>query len=122
MKIAVVLFNLGGPDSPEAVQPFLKNLFSDPAIISLPAIFRLPLARLIATRRAPVAKAIYDKIVTMARQAEASYCIAMPGYYNNRDCSIVASDPDKPKSLDMEFKIFSNGDVLIKQSREFSGH
>ena len=29
MKIAIVLFNLGGPDSPEAVQPFLKNLFSD---------------------------------------------------------------------------------------------
>ena len=31
-KVAVVLFNLGGPDSLEAVQPFLQNLFSDPAI------------------------------------------------------------------------------------------
>ena len=28
---AVVLFNLGGPDSPEAVRPFLGNLFADPA-------------------------------------------------------------------------------------------
>ncbi|HWX89187.1 MAG TPA: ferrochelatase [Rhizomicrobium sp.] len=62
MKLAVVLFNLGGPDSPEAVEPFLRNLFSDPAIIALPAIFRLPMARLIARRRAPVARAIYDHI------------------------------------------------------------
>ena len=62
MKVAVVLFNLGGPDSPEAVEPFLRNLFSDPAIIALPAIVRLPLARLIARRRAPVAKKIYEHI------------------------------------------------------------
>ncbi len=49
---AVVLMNLGGPDSPEAVRPFLYNLFSDPAIIRLPAPLRLPLAALIASRRA----------------------------------------------------------------------
>ena len=59
MKLGIVLFNLGGPDSPEAVEPFLRNLFSDPAIISLPAILRIPLARLIARRRAPLAGAIY---------------------------------------------------------------
>jgi ferrochelatase len=62
MKIAVILFNLGGPDSPEAVEPFLRNLFSDPAIISLPAIIRLPLARYIAKRRAPIAREIYNHI------------------------------------------------------------
>ena len=62
MKLAVVLFNLGGPDSPEAVEPFLRNLFSDPAIIALPAIIRLPLAWWIARRRAPVARKIYDHI------------------------------------------------------------
>jgi len=62
MKLAVILFNLGGPDSPEAVEPFLRNLFSDPAIIALPTLFRLPLARLIARRRAPVARAIYDHV------------------------------------------------------------
>jgi len=62
MKLAIVLFNLGGPDSPEAVEPFLRNLFSDSAFISLPALFRLPLARLIARRRAPVARKIYDHI------------------------------------------------------------
>ena len=48
---AVVLMNLGGPDSPAAVRPFLYNLFSDPAIIGLPALLRLPLAWLIASRR-----------------------------------------------------------------------
>jgi ferrochelatase len=62
LKIAVVLFNLGGPDSPEAVEPFLRNLFSDPAIITLPGILRWPLARLIARRRAPVAAQIYAHI------------------------------------------------------------
>ena len=62
MKLAVVLFNLGGPDAPEAVEPFLRNLFSDPAIITLPTIFRVPLARLVAARRAPVARDIYAKI------------------------------------------------------------
>jgi ferrochelatase len=62
VKIAVVLFNLGGPDRLEAVQPFLENLFSDPAIISLPAILRRPLAKLIAARRTPLAKKIYEHL------------------------------------------------------------
>jgi len=59
---AVVLMNLGGPDSPESVQPFLYNLFSDPAIIRLPALLRLPLARLIAARRASIAREIYARL------------------------------------------------------------
>ena len=62
MKLAVVLFNLGGPDCLEAVQPFLQNLFSDPAIIGLPAFLRRPLARFIARRRAPLAKKIYEHL------------------------------------------------------------
>ncbi|MBM3643044.1 MAG: ferrochelatase [Alphaproteobacteria bacterium] len=62
MRIAVVLFNLGGPDSPEAVRPFLTNLFSDPAIIGAPGFVRWPLARFIAWRRAPVAREIYAQI------------------------------------------------------------
>ena len=51
MKKAVILFNLGGPDKLESVEPFLFNLFNDPAIISIPAIFRYPLAKLISKRR-----------------------------------------------------------------------
>ncbi len=62
MRLAVILFNLGGPDSPEAVEPFLRNLFRDPAILSLPGPLRKPLAWLIARRRAPVAREIYAKI------------------------------------------------------------
>jgi ferrochelatase len=58
-KLAVVLFNLGGPDSLKAVKPFLFNLFRDPAIISLPAVARYPLAALIATTRAKMAQANY---------------------------------------------------------------
>jgi ferrochelatase len=56
---AVVLMNLGGPDTLAAVRPFLYNLFSDRAIIGLPAWLRLPLAWLIAARRAGVAREIY---------------------------------------------------------------
>src|SRR5260370_30452958 len=62
MKIAIILFNLGGPDSLDAVQPFLRNLFSDPAIITLPAWLRLPVARFIASRRTPKATSIYARI------------------------------------------------------------
>lgn len=52
-KIAVVLFNLGGPDSIAAIQPFLFNLFNDPAIIRAPGLIRLGLAHLISRLRAP---------------------------------------------------------------------
>ncbi|PTT12562.1 ferrochelatase [Caulobacter sp. HMWF025] len=58
-KIAVVLFNLGGPDGPDAVRPFLFNLFRDPAIIGAPAFIRYPLAALISTTREKGAKANY---------------------------------------------------------------
>ena len=61
-KKAVILFNLGGPDKLESVEPFLFNLFNDPAIISIPTIFRYPLAKFISKRRAPIAKNIYKEI------------------------------------------------------------
>jgi len=61
-RLAVVLLNLGGPDRPDAVRPFLFNLFDDPAIIRLPAPWRSLVAWLIARRRAPVARAIYDRL------------------------------------------------------------
>ena len=56
MRKAIVLFNLGGPDKLESVEPFLFNLFYDPAILNLPNFLRYPLAKLIANRRAPIAK------------------------------------------------------------------
>jgi len=62
MRKAIILFNLGGPDKLESVEPFLFNLFNDPAILNLPAIFRYPLAKLISNRRAPIAKKIYNEL------------------------------------------------------------
>ncbi|MEQ8667274.1 MAG: ferrochelatase [Rhodospirillales bacterium] len=61
-RVAIVTFNLGGPDGPDAVQPFLFNLFNDPAIIELPNPFRWLLARVISKRRAPVAREIYGHL------------------------------------------------------------
>ncbi|WP_284945228.1 ferrochelatase [Acidisoma cladoniae] len=58
-KIAVVLFNLGGPDNQEAVRPFLLNLFTDPAILRVPPFIRPFLARYIAHKRVPAAKENY---------------------------------------------------------------
>ena len=62
MKKAVILFNLGGPDKLENVEPFLFNLFNDPAILNLPSLLRYPLAKLISNRRAPTAKKIYEEL------------------------------------------------------------
>lgn len=61
-RIAVVLFNLGGPDSPAAVEPFLLNLFNDPAIIGLPSLLRRFVARMIVRKRGPTAREIYARI------------------------------------------------------------
>ncbi len=61
-KTAVVLFNLGGPDRPGAVRPFLFNLFNDPAIIGAPGPLRWLLAQWISRRRAPLARKIYEEI------------------------------------------------------------
>jgi ferrochelatase len=53
-RIGVVLFQLGGPDTLEAIEPFLFNLFSDPDIIDFPfaRLGRKVLAKLISTTRA----------------------------------------------------------------------
>jgi ferrochelatase len=58
-KIAIVLFNLGGPDRPEAIKPFLLNLFRDPAILRVPFFVRPFLARTIARARVAPATANY---------------------------------------------------------------
>ena len=63
-RVGVVLFQLGGPDSLEAVEPFLTNLVSDPDIIDLPLgnLARTALARLIARHRAEKVRAHYAAI------------------------------------------------------------
>jgi ferrochelatase len=58
-RVAVVLFNLGGPDAPESVRPFLVNLFTDPAILRVPGWIRPWLGRIIAWRRTKPASENY---------------------------------------------------------------
>jgi protoporphyrin/coproporphyrin ferrochelatase len=59
-KVAVVLFNLGGPDRPSAIRPFLLNLFRDPAILRVPFFVRPVLARVIARSRLQPARDNYS--------------------------------------------------------------
>jgi ferrochelatase len=86
-RTAVVLLNLGGPDRPQSVRPFLFNLFNDRAIIALPQPVRWLLAQLISRRRAPVARDIYGKIggsspllANTEAQARALEAALGPGY------------------------------------------
>jgi len=58
-RVAVVLLNLGGPDSPAAIRPFLTNLFRDPAILRVPGFVRPWLGWLIAALRTKTATANY---------------------------------------------------------------
>ncbi|MBD84498.1 MAG: ferrochelatase [Acidiferrobacteraceae bacterium] len=62
LRTAVVIYNLGGPDKLDSVEPFLFNLFNDPLILRQIAPIRWVLAKLISNRRTPVAKKIYEQI------------------------------------------------------------
>lgn len=87
MKVAVVLYNLGGPDKQDDVRPFLFNLFNDPMIIGAPGPIRWLLAKLISARRAPVARKIYEHLGgrspllenTTAQAAALDTALAAPG-------------------------------------------
>jgi len=61
-KTAVILFNLGGPNSLEEVKPFLFNLFYDRAIINLPNPLRWVIAKIISMKRTSTAQKIYNYI------------------------------------------------------------
>src|SRR5271168_3503317 len=63
-RIAIVLFQLGGPDSQAAVEPFLYRLFCDPDIINFPGAFlaRKVLAKIISTTRSKVVRQYYAEI------------------------------------------------------------
>ncbi len=58
-RVAIILFNLGGPDGPDAVRPFLFNLFHDPAIIAAPLPVRTAIAALISSSRHKLAQTNY---------------------------------------------------------------
>lgn len=60
--VSVVLFNLGGPLNQSHIRPFLYNLFSDPHIIQLPGIIRLPIAWGLSRLRAAKVRQNYQKL------------------------------------------------------------
>lgn len=61
-RTAIVVFNLGGPDGPKAVRPFLFNLFNDPDIIPLAAPLRWLFATTISTLRAKKSQGYYAQL------------------------------------------------------------
>src|SRR5204863_2802205 len=63
-RVGVVLFQLGGPDTLDAIEPFLFNLFCDPDIIDFPSarLGRKPLAKLISSTRAKKVQHHYSLI------------------------------------------------------------
>jgi ferrochelatase len=61
-RLAIVIFNLGGPDSPAAVRPFLFNLFNDPFIIPLPTPLRWLFATTISRLRAKKSQGYYARL------------------------------------------------------------
>jgi ferrochelatase len=94
-RLAVVLFQLGGPDRPEAVKPFLVNLFSDPAILRVPNFIRPWLARLIAGRRLKPAMENYailggkSPLLELTQQQAAALEVALAGAADAVRCVIA---------------------------------
>ena len=89
-RLAVVLFNLGGPDSPGAIKPFLVNLFTDPAILRVPAFLRGALGRFIAGRRLKPATENYalvggrSPLLELTRQQADALEAALSGEFEAR--------------------------------------
>lgn len=61
------------------------------------------------------------QISEMARDVEIKYCEAKSDYFPGANCKLISNSTKKPTALDMEFKQYSNGEILIKQVRTFTG-
>jgi len=87
---AVLLTNMGGPRALDEVRPFLREIFLDPAIIGAPAFVRIPLANLISTLRAPIARRRYRKIGGRSPVADAlsAQARALARNLRDRGCAI----------------------------------
>ena len=85
-RVAIVLFNLGGPDRPEAVRRFLGNIFSDPAILRVPALVRVFLSWWITRSRVAPARENYAKLdgrsplLDLTRDQAKALVAALPDY------------------------------------------
>ena len=122
MKKAVILFNLGGPDKLENVEPFLFNLFNDPAILNLPFFIRYPLAKLISNRRAPTAKKIYEELggsspilkLTMEQSDALESKLNHNDAHNSYKCFVVMRcwHPRAEKVIE-DVKIYNPDEVIL---------
>ncbi|MCI5060097.1 MAG: ferrochelatase [Alphaproteobacteria bacterium] len=95
-KIAVILFNLGGPDRKESIKPFLFNFFMDKNIIRLPLFVRFFLAKLISIRRSK-------------REAGDSYAELgdkSPLLENSLDQARALENVLNEKAKDMTYRVF----------------
>jgi len=143
-RTAIVLFNLGGPDGPAAVEPFLRNLFRDPAILRVPGPLRLFLSWLIARRRAPVAREIYAQLgggspilpnteaqaraleAALAGDGEAKCFIAMRYWHPRAAAAAAAVAAWKPTRLVLlplypQFSTTTSASSLAEWEREAAG-
>jgi hypothetical protein len=118
-RVAILLFNLGGPDTQEAVKPFLFNLFNDKAIISLPQPFRFFLAKLISGSREKLAKANYALmgggspiVPETVKQAQA--LLEAVGYRSGRASARMARNGRR--SATALSAVFHDHDGLIAES------
>lgn len=83
--------------------------------------FAVPVANGTALNSSILAPPVMQLLVQLAQVIEVDYCRAKPGYYTNAPCIYVAFDPEKKRSMDIEFKLLENGEFVIKQAREFHG-
>jgi len=122
MRKAVILFNLGGPDKLENVEPFLFNLFNDPAILNLPTLIRYPLAKLISNRRAPTAKKIYEELggsspilkLTTEQSNALEEKLNQNDNHNSYKCFIVMRcwHPRAEKVIE-DVKLYDPGEIIL---------
>lgn len=120
-RIAVILFNLGGPDNPEAIYPFLLNLFSDPDILRMPGIVRSILARVIAGRRLEEARKIYAQIgggspilaETRRQQKALQDEMRDRGFENLRCFTVMRYSPPRARETITEVQVFSPERIVL---------
>ncbi|HTR44846.1 MAG TPA: ferrochelatase [Thermodesulfovibrionales bacterium] len=102
--IGVILLNLGGPDSLDAIRPFLYNLFSDRQIMKLgPSLLQKPLAWLISTLRSRKTEGMYRLIggkspileITKAQAASLEKALNTPSAAGSQESTVRAEDMSK---------------------------
>jgi ferrochelatase len=102
-KTALLLLQMGGPDSLDAVEPFLLNLFTDRDIIKLgPALLQPFIARRIVKKRAPKVKGYYREIggKSPIRELTEAQGRGLQELLGEEFCPFVAMRYSRPSTLE----------------------